>query len=85
MDIVEVKKKLGHKLCLIGNIDLTYTLTRWTPQEVEEEVKLRIKQLAPGGGYCVSAANAITDYVPLANFNAMREATFKYGKYPINL
>ncbi len=25
------------------------------------------------------------EYVPLANFNAMREATFDYGKYPILL
>jgi uroporphyrinogen decarboxylase len=80
-----VKKEYGHKLCLIGNIDLAYTLTRGTPQEVEEEVKLRIKQLAPGGGYVVSSANTVTEYVPLANFKAMREAVFKYGKYPISL
>jgi len=85
MDIVETKQQVGHKLCLIGNIDLAYTLTRGTPQEVEEEVKLRIKQVGPGGGYCVSSANSVTEYVPLANFNAMREAVFKYGNYPINL
>ncbi|MCL5027140.1 MAG: nucleoside 2-deoxyribosyltransferase [Chloroflexi bacterium] len=86
MDIVEVKRKYGHRLCLIGNIDPAYTLTRGTPQDVEGEVKLRIKQLAPGGGYCLaSGSGSIPDYVPLANFKAMVEAALKYGKYPINL
>lgn len=61
--------------------DPDYTLLQGTPQEV----KRRIKQLAPGGGYCVSSTNSITEYVLLANFNTMREAVFKYGKYPINL
>jgi hypothetical protein len=32
-----------------------------------------------GGGYCVASSNSVTAYVPLANFNAMREAAFKYG------
>lgn len=82
-DIVRVKSEYGDKLSLIGNVDLAYTLTRGTPEEVEEEVKERIQQLAPGGGYAVGSANSVTEYVPLANFNAMREATFKYGRYPI--
>lgn len=83
MDIAEVKRKYGHKLSLVGNIDLGYTLTRGTPEEVEDEVRQRIRDVAPGGGYGVGSANSVTEYVPLANFNAMREATFKYGKYPI--
>ena len=29
------------------------------------------------------AVRSVTAYVPLANYNAMREAAFKYGKYPI--
>ena len=31
-----------------------------------------------------SSSNSIPEYVPLANFNAMREATFEYGRYPIS-
>ena len=38
------KKKWGDRLCVIGNIDLGYTLTLGTPQEVEEEVKQRESQ-----------------------------------------
>ena len=83
MDIVAAKKMWGNRICVIGNIDLGYTLTRGTPAEVEAEVLERIRALAPGGGYCLSSSNSIADYVPLANFNAMREAALKYGKYPI--
>ncbi len=85
MDIAELKRQYGKELCLIGNIDLGYTLTRGTPAEVEEEVKQRIRDVGPGGGYCVGSSNSVTSYVPLANFNAMREATFKYGRYPLQI
>jgi len=85
MDIVQVKRDYGDKLALVGNIDLVYTLTRGTPEEVDAEVRQRIRELAPGGGYVVASANSITEYVPVANFNAMREAVFKYGKYPIQV
>lgn len=80
MDIVEVKRRVRGRLCLIGNIDLGSTLTRGTPDEVEAEVEARIKALAPGGGYCVGSSNTVTEYVPVANFRAMVEATKRYGK-----
>jgi uroporphyrinogen decarboxylase len=83
MNINEIKKRYGTKVSLIGNIDLGYTLTRGTPEEVTAEVRQRIRDLAPGGGYAVASSNSVPEYVPLANFNAMREATLGYGKYPI--
>jgi uroporphyrinogen decarboxylase len=85
MDINEVKAKYGHKLCLIGNLDLASTLVRGTPEEVRAVVRQRIKDLAPGGGYMVGSSAGVTRYVPLENFRAMREATFEYGAYPVNL
>ena len=84
-DINEVKAKYGDRIALLGNIDLQYTLTLGTPQEVSDEVRSRIRDLAPGGGYCVSSGNSIPEYVPIDNYAAMLEATFKYGKYPISL
>ena len=83
MDINAVKRQYGARISIIGNIDLGYTLTRGTPDEVRAEVRQRIRDLAPGGGYAVSSSNSVPEYVPLANFNAMREATFEYGRYPI--
>ncbi|MBP7460120.1 MAG: nucleoside 2-deoxyribosyltransferase [Candidatus Delongbacteria bacterium] len=83
MDIVEIKNQFGHSLCIIGNIDLAYTLTRGTPQEVEREVRQRIETLAPGGGYCLGSANSIPEYVPYPNYLAMIQATRQFGRYPI--
>ena len=85
MDILEVKRKYGDKLCLIGNVGVDYPLARGTPQEVETEVKRLIKQLAPGGGYALASSNSIPDYVPFENFMALREAGLRYGTYPITI
>ncbi len=82
MDIFEVKKTYGHRVCLHGNIDLHYTLTRGTPQEVEAEVKEKIEQIGAGGGYIIASANSITDYCKLENVLAMRDAIRTYGAYP---
>lgn len=85
MDIDRVKQKWGHKLCLIGNINLDSTLTLGTPQDVRAEVHERIRTIGPGGGFMVASSNSITDYVPLENMRALIEATFEFGRYPIDL
>lgn len=87
MDIYELRAKYGKKLALFGNIDLGYTLTEGTgnPAAVRAEVREKIKRLASGGGYGVASGAGATRYVALENFNAMREATFEYGTYPISL
>ncbi|MHC4180202.1 MAG: uroporphyrinogen decarboxylase family protein, partial [Planctomycetota bacterium] len=83
MDIALLKRKYGGRLCLCGNINLDSTLTLGTPADVEEEVKLRIRTIAPGGGYCCGSSNSIPEYVPYENYVAMIEAIQKHGKYPI--
>lgn len=85
MDIREVKREYGDKLCILGGLNLDYPLSRGTPAEVEEEVKRLIRDVAPGGGYCLGSSNSITEYVPLENYKAMLESGLKYGKYPINI
>ena len=83
MDIVETKKRIAGRMGIMGNIDLGYTLTLGTPAEVEAEVRERLRDIAPGGGYCLGSANSVPDYVPFENYIAMRDAWWKYGKYPI--
>jgi len=85
MDIVEVKKRYGQSLCVIGNIDLAYTLTRGTVEEVEAEVKEKIQKVAPGGGYCLGSSNSVPEYVKTENYIAMVNACKKYGVYPIQI
>lgn len=79
MDLVELKQKRGHQLCLIGSIDLDL-LSRGTPMEVDEMVRERIELLGYNGGYVVGASNTVPYYVNIDNYRAMLEAAFKYGR-----
>lgn len=85
MDSKELKKMYGDRLCLLGNIEIGEILTLGTPEEVDQEVKNKIKDLAAGGGYAVGSSNTVAHYVKLENFKAMIRATRKYGVYPIQL
>lgn len=81
MDIAELKKKYGQRLCLMGNIDLHYTLTQGTPEETAAEVKKRLEEIGPGGGYILASSNGLTAYCKPENVLAMNEALLKYGYY----
>jgi uroporphyrinogen decarboxylase len=85
MDIEALKRKYAGRLCLMGNINLDSTLCLGTPSDVVEEVKLRIRTIAPGGGYCCGSSNSIPEYVPYENYVAMIQAIQKYGAYPIRM
>lgn len=80
MDITEVKARMGDKLCLCGNIDVDI-LARGTEEQVAELVKQRIKEIAPGGGYCLSSSNSIAGYTKVENYIAMVKTALEVGKY----
>lgn len=81
-DIVAVKKQWGDYIAVAGNIDLKNTLCAGTPEMVEEEVRARAAELAPGGGWLVGSSNSIPDFVPIENYKALLAASLKYGRYP---
>jgi uroporphyrinogen decarboxylase len=78
MDIREVKKAIGDRVCLLGSIELD-RLSRGTPKEVRELVRRNIKNLAYDGGYCPGSSNSVTCYVPIENYRAMVDATKEFG------
>lgn len=78
MDIEHVKIKYGKQVCIIGNIDLHYTLTKGTIDEVEQEVKDRIEKIGNEGGYIISSSNSITSYCKVENVRAMINSISKY-------
>ena len=83
MDIGEVKKKYGNRICLIGNIDCQALLSFQLPEEVDKVVKECIKKAAPGGGFILSSSNSIHSSVKPENFIALLNAGRKYGKYSV--
>ncbi len=82
MDIGEVKKKYGDRVCLIGNIDCGELLSERTTAEVVETVKETIRKAGPNGGYILMSSNTIHSSVKPENYKAMIEATHLYGTYP---
>jgi len=81
MSLKEVKDKYGNKICLIGNVDVTYVLPLGTIEETINEVKRCIKDAANGGGYILSSSNSIHNSVKIENLMTMINAAKKYGKY----
>lgn len=80
MDIIQVKRDYGEKVCVVGNVDLNL-LSNAKPDEVEEEVRRKIETLAPGGGYIIASGNSLPGYVKVENVKRMVEAILKYGQY----
>jgi uroporphyrinogen decarboxylase len=77
MDIVEVKQRVGDRLCLCGNIDVDI-LSRGSVEEVRALVRKRLEQLGPGGGYCLGSSNSVPDYALVENYLAMVETTLEF-------
>ena len=82
MDTYKLKKEFGDHLCFQGGIDLQVAM-RGSFDDVEKEVKERIRSLAKGGGYVLSSANNIASDTPVENVFKLFEFANKYGKYPL--
>jgi uroporphyrinogen-III decarboxylase len=82
VDLKLVKRKVGDKLCLLGNIDTSHILVDGTKEEVYNAVKYAIKHLGPGGGYILSPSNS-HPAMSLQRIKWMIKATKKYGTYPL--
>ncbi|OGU26778.1 MAG: nucleoside 2-deoxyribosyltransferase [Ignavibacteria bacterium GWA2_54_16] len=79
MDIVDVKKRYGDKLCLLGNVDVDI-LARGTKEQIRSIVKENIEKVGYNGGYCVGSGNSIPEYVPYDNYLALLEASREFGE-----
>jgi uroporphyrinogen decarboxylase len=77
------KERFGDRLAYYGGIDVQWTLPLGSPEDVRNEVKERIAEMAPGGGYIVASAHRVQPDIPFENLMAMYEATKEFGKYPI--
>ena len=84
MDIVELKNQVQGKLCLIGNVDVDL-LARGTPKQIRQKTRDLLRDVAPGGGYCLGSGNSVPNYVQVENYRAMVETVHEFGSYPITL
>jgi len=82
MDSAELKRDFGRDITFWGGgCDTQHILNRGTPAEVGEEVKRRIGDLAPGGGFVFCQVHNIQPEVPPENVVAMLAAAADFAGY----
>jgi uroporphyrinogen decarboxylase len=83
MDPARLKKRYGNRLSFWGAVDDQKVLPLGSPEEVEAEVRLRLAQLAPGGGYILCSSHNVQPGTPMANIRAFYRAAEEHRDYPI--
>jgi uroporphyrinogen decarboxylase len=82
MGTAQLKKRFGKRLSFWGGgCDTQKVLPYGTPAEVREEVRQRIRDLAPGGGFVFNPVHNIQPLVPPVNVAAMFDAALEFGIY----
>jgi uroporphyrinogen decarboxylase len=81
-DIPAVKETFGRQVSFLGGIDISCAMPG-TREDVIAETKLRISQLAPGGGYILAPSNHLQADVPAENVVTLFETAREIGRYPV--
>jgi len=76
-DTAALKAEFGDRICFWGGIDTQRILPLGTPEEVRADVRRRIADLAPGGGFVVAPVHNIQEDVPPENIVAMADAAWE--------
>lgn len=71
MDVYEMKRRFGDRLCFYGGVSTQKTLPYGTPAQVREEVKRLIAGVGRNGGYFCAPAHAIPGDAKPENIAAM--------------
>jgi uroporphyrinogen decarboxylase len=86
MDSAELKAEFGKDIVFWGGgIDTQRVLGEGTPEEVRADTRLRIHDLAPGGGFVFATVHNIQGNVPPENIMAMWQTLQEFGTYPIQI
>lgn len=80
----ELKREFGRDLTFWGGGCHTGLLMNGTPQQVAEEVRRRIRELGPGGGYVLGSIHNIQPGVPARNVVTMFQTALRAGIYPLD-
>ena len=82
MDTRVLKREFGKDMTFWGGgVDTQRVLPIGTPDEVRAEVRRRIDDLAPGGGFVFATVHNVQSDVPMENLQAMWETMREHGRY----
>jgi len=80
----DLKAEFGNEISFLGGVDVQQTM-RGPVEGVRAEVKQRIEELGPGGGFVLAPSHNFGDDVPLENMLAFFETARDFGNYPIGV
>lgn len=83
MDSQGLKRDFGDRLSFWGAIDTQHVLPHGSTTDVAAEVRRRITDLAPGGGYILAPVHNLQADVPPENIVTMYQITRSIGHYPL--
>jgi len=81
VDIAEVKRLYGDRLCLIGNVNCGL-LDSGSERDVIAATRYALQHGMPGGGYIFSTSNCVYTGMPLAKYDLMLDVWRREGNYP---
>jgi uroporphyrinogen decarboxylase len=79
-DIPAVKASFGGQVSFLGGIDISHAMPG-SRDDVIAETRLRISQLAAGGGYILAPSNHLQADVPAENVVTLFETARELGRY----
>lgn len=82
LDQAAIKAAYGDWIAFLGGIDISHAMPG-SRDDVIAEVRQRIGQLAPGGGYILAPSNHLQTDVPVENVVTLYDSARQYGTYPI--
>lgn len=81
METAALKREFGKQLTFWGAVDTVTILPKAPRQQVIDEVRHRIKDLAAGGGFVLAGVHNLQADVPPENIVTMVEAAREFGRY----
>lgn len=81
MNLKNIKKIIGNRVCLKGNVNCATTLVDGTISETIAETRKCLEDAKGKGGYILSSSNSIHSGVNPDNFLKMVETAKEYGAY----
>jgi len=80
VDIAEVKRRYGHRVCLIGNVNCGL-LDTGSDEEVIASARYCLRHGMPGGGYIFSTSNCIYTGMDLDRYHLILDVWREEGWY----
>jgi uroporphyrinogen decarboxylase len=80
MDLIQMKKEFGDRLCLVGGIDAR-AMADPNPARIEHEISAKVPVAKKGGGYIFHSDHSIPDNVSFEQYKRVVELAREYGSY----